>query len=397
MPKRHRTPSSSESESETSGSERETGASGDLDGMSRAQLKEVVRTAQLEKNKAQKQLRHAFGDLTNRDGDSPPMAKQKKRKKTKNTQKQTKRRRIEPDSSDKGREQSNSSESESDSGSDTDADTRTKKVESLGRRFVLVKGLWLKEGVFEAKVDPNYNEKKRFDGAEVQGQLRDLLGIVPEHFKGHIMQEGWFKRAVSPALLDLLTPALRGKFREEIGWNGQEYASLDVPLLHEDGSATYEIHTCFLSPVPMRLFVALIRGPSAAAAMLKDVSIPKTDSMENIHDIDHSEPAAIAAACTSAIWGKSVDVHLRARRDTTNIDYEARFEDGTGSFSPDAKASFVDPKRKKNIKSSGFRRAMAAMRAEAGPDGDEGNSAQEGGGNEGDDEAETARRSEDLE
>ncbi|KAJ7864577.1 hypothetical protein B0H14DRAFT_2292010, partial [Mycena olivaceomarginata] len=54
------------------------------------------------------------------------------------------------------------------------------------------------------------------------------------------------------------TPADRRKFRNEIGWyehedgEGGEYSSLDVPILHEDGSEEYDIHTCFLNPVLMR-------------------------------------------------------------------------------------------------------------------------------------------------
>ena len=53
-------------------------------------------------------------------------------------------------------------------------------------------------------------------------------------------------------------PAARSQFREEIGWyqtNGEkgEYASLDVPILHKDGSSEYNIHTCFLNPVPIRV------------------------------------------------------------------------------------------------------------------------------------------------
>ncbi|KAJ7159617.1 hypothetical protein C8R46DRAFT_1224197 [Mycena filopes] len=92
--------------------------------------------------------------------------------------------------------------------------------------------------------------------------------------------------------------------------------------------------------------------------------------------------------CSYAIWGKSADVHLKSRGETTNIDYEARFDEyleilTTGLrmktpsilhvFSewdsivfPNAKASYVDPEHKKNSKSEGYRRAMAAMKAEAG-------------------------------
>ncbi|KAF7335484.1 hypothetical protein MVEN_02201900 [Mycena venus] len=400
MPKHNRVEDSDES-----GSDTETQ---NLDDMTFAQLKEAYRTAQLEKNIAEKEMRHALGDISNCNPDpSSPTPKKKTRRK-----RPTKRRHIEAESSDKG----NGADSPDDSGNDSDTDDK-KKVQSLGHRFVLLKSLWLKPDIFETKLEENYDEKKRFDGAEVQGQLRDILAIIPDRYKGNVMRTGWFERAFLSGMQDqrcntstrirrqaghsiydcatgdLLTADLRRQFRKEIGWNGEEYTSLDVPILHEDGSAEFDIHTCFLSPVPMRLFVALIRGPSAAAAMLKSVKgavIPKTDNMERIHRIDHSEPGAIAAACTLAIWGKSMDVQLKARGDTTNINYEARFEEYldillTGLrkktpsilniFSewdriifPDAKASHVDPERKTS-KSDGYKRAMEAMRAEAPSDG----------------------------
>ncbi|KAJ7023441.1 hypothetical protein C8F04DRAFT_970161, partial [Mycena alexandri] len=276
------------------------------------------------------------------------------------------------------------------------------------RRFVLLKGLWLKDDVFEAKIDDKYDETYRFDGHEVQGQLRDILAIIPEEYRGKIRRAEWFEPGdaiYDCAPGDILTPALRAKLREEIGWNGEEYASVDVPILHENESAKYDIHSCFLSPVPMRLFVALIRGPTAAMAMLKSVEgvTSNTDDMEHIHRIDHAEAGAIAASCTLAVWGKSVDVQLKARGDTTNIDYEARFDEYLEILTtglrmknpsilhvfaewdrivfPNAKASAVDPAHKKEGKSEGLRRAMATMRAEVGQD-EEGNSADGDGGNE---------------
>ncbi|KAJ7306666.1 hypothetical protein DFH08DRAFT_516170 [Mycena albidolilacea] len=192
------------------------------------------------------------------------------------------------------------------------------------------------------------------------------------------------------------TPADRRKFRQEIGWyehedgEGGEYSSLDVPILHEDGSEEYDIHTCFLNPVLMRLYVALIRGPAAAAKMLDpeaDVHVPKTDNMELIHGIDHTEAGAIAGSCVLAIWGKSPDVHLNPRGDHTNIDYKARFDEYLDILTtglrkkspsilhvfaewdrivfPDAEAGCVDPPNKQRRgKSDGYRRAMEAMAAE---------------------------------
>lgn len=68
-------------------------------------------------------------------------------------------------------------------------DEDEKKVASLGRRFVLLKGLWLKDDLLDTRIDEDYDEKKRFDGAQVQGQLRNLLYILPCRYKGKVMRE----------------------------------------------------------------------------------------------------------------------------------------------------------------------------------------------------------------
>jgi hypothetical protein len=52
------------------------------------------------------------------------------------------------------------------------ADTQTedeRKVQSLGRGFMLTKRIWLKDETLDTKIDDNYDEKKHFDGDESQG------------------------------------------------------------------------------------------------------------------------------------------------------------------------------------------------------------------------------------
>jgi hypothetical protein len=139
-------------------------------------------------------MRHALGDISNcnLDESSPTSKKKPPRKRP------TKRRHIEAESSDKGHEAADNSPD--DSGSDSDTDDK-KKVQSLGHRFVLLKSLWLKPDTFETKLDKNYDEKNRFDGAEVQGQLRDILSIIPDRYKGNFMRAGWFERAVSQTFI----------------------------------------------------------------------------------------------------------------------------------------------------------------------------------------------------
>ncbi|KAJ7677290.1 hypothetical protein B0H17DRAFT_1207204 [Mycena rosella] len=341
--------------------------------MSVSQLKKAVRASQLQKNLAEKTLRRVLGDITNREEEDDPAPTSKKNAAQKRHQKPpAKQHHIQEDVS-SDHETGEDAEDDMDGRSEQSATEQSvteqsATVTSLGRRFVLLKGLWIKTAVFGATLDDDYDPQKRFDREKVQGQLRDLLDILPDRLKGQIMQEGWFRRAFMAGVNsqrsntstriqhvagtsiydcsagDLLTPAARRKFREEIGWydfeDGDErpggtpgeYASLDVSILHKNGSKEYDIHTCFLSPVLMRLFVALIRGANAAAAMLKDESdesfiVPKTDNMERIHQIDHTEPGVIAASSVLAIWGKSADVCLQTRGDHTHIDYEQRSEE----------------------------------------------------------------------
>ncbi|KAJ6472039.1 hypothetical protein C8R45DRAFT_936697 [Mycena sanguinolenta] len=146
----------------------------------------------------------------------------------------------------------------------------------------------------------------------------------------------------SPA--DLMDPDVRlRKFRDQIGWylkegGGGAYSSLDVPILHADWSGEYDIKTCFLGRSLMRLYVGLIRGPSAAALMLQNekaraegtsdvvVSIQRTDNMERIYGMDHTEPGTIAGSAVLAIWALSADTVLRDHGDKTNIDYDALFD-----------------------------------------------------------------------
>ncbi|KAJ7126478.1 hypothetical protein C8R43DRAFT_1135059 [Mycena crocata] len=403
--KRTRVDSSNENSASESGDDRPE----NLENMNVGQLKEELRKAQLGKNNAEKKLRQAFGDITNSttngDHNASSRAKEKSRKKG-----PQKRRRVEREvSAHSSDEQGDASDDETEDEVADDRCEQEKTVASLGRHFVLLKGLWLNNDTLDASLDENYDVKKRFDGAQIQGQLRDVLDILPNRYKQKVLKEGWFQHA-------------------EIGWfereeDGKaEYASLDVPILHKDGSAVYDIHTCFLGPTPMRLFVALIRGVSGASAMLKnddsdtEITIPRTDNMEHIHQIDHTEPGAIAASSVLVCdLGKSTDTCLRAQGDTTNIDYEGLFDEyldilTTGLRNktpsilhvfeewdrivfPNARASHVDPeKQHRRRKSSGYQRAMEAMRAE--------NHAQEteapaveqeeaGGGGDGDDECES--------
>ncbi|KAJ7262440.1 hypothetical protein C8J57DRAFT_1719362 [Mycena rebaudengoi] len=354
--------------------------------------------AQLDKNNAEKKMRQALGNITNanaEDEDQNASSRASDKGKSSRAKRPKKRLRIVSPSPESSNDEASGDESGAASGESEDESAqrnyeRTKKVESLGRRFVLCKGLWLVDDVLENKLDPKYDEKKRFDGEEAQGQLRDILDILPERCMVSACVSERSGTAIyncSPA--DLLTPTARLKFKKEIGWKdfedgeGGEYVSLDVPILHKGGSTEYDIHTCFLNPVLMRLYVATIRGSNAVVAMLA------------------GDSSGATGRDRLAIWGKSADVCLQSRGDHTNIDYQALFDEYldilmTGLrkkspsilhvFSewdrivfPNADAGHTDPtKKKRRGKTDGYHRAMEAMEEEAEPSENGGD--REGGG-----------------
>jgi hypothetical protein len=77
------------------------------------------------------------------------------------------------------------------------------EVKSLGRRFVILYGPWLrrKELIFQVELVDNedYNEKERFKDANVmvQGQLREIKSLLPEKYLGDAFTKKWLSKSVS--------------------------------------------------------------------------------------------------------------------------------------------------------------------------------------------------------
>ncbi|KAF7347042.1 hypothetical protein MVEN_01457900 [Mycena venus] len=339
-------------------------------------LREIIRQMQLEKNTRESTSRSHLTDVTN----LSDLQKRKRKKKKKDVGTTRKRPRVSreprsPAPSSDAQLDSDEHCSDSDSSDDdahADGDDDRTKIKRAGHLFVMNWGLWVKGNthIFEEAFDPAYDEKQRFETTanKIQGQLRDIEKVLPDGYRGEKTKLGkaWVARAFmsgaslqrgntstrlrkvagasifdcSPADL-LLSDVRREKFREQIGWYVKEgtsgaYSCLDVPILHDGWNGEYDIATCFLNRTLMRLYVAIIRGPSAATAMLQQlrvgggsdvvVTIQSGDNMERIHGIDHTEPGAIAGSAVLAIWALSADTCLRSRDDHTNIDYDALFD-----------------------------------------------------------------------
>jgi hypothetical protein len=88
-------------------------------------------------------------------------------------------------------------------------EAETEEVKCLGRRFVILHGPWLKrkEHVFEAELDEGYDEKERFkdNNTRVQGQLREIRGLLPEKYHGDALTKRWLSKSVSTMDLLMLT------------------------------------------------------------------------------------------------------------------------------------------------------------------------------------------------
>ncbi|KAJ7851280.1 hypothetical protein B0H14DRAFT_2355356 [Mycena olivaceomarginata] len=326
---------------------------------------------QLERNTREFSSRAHLGDITN----SPDSHKRKREKKHQYRTKKRPRVENEPGSpaprsdADEDPDQVAHSDSTNDD-IDLDGDDDKTKIKRAGHLFVINWGLWVKGNahIFEEAFDPAYDEKKRFEtsATKIQGQLRDIEKLLPDGYQGEKTKLGktWVGRAFMRGVTlqrgnnstrlrrtagasifdcsaaDLLLPDVRcDKFREQIGWHVEEgtsgaYSSLDVPILHNGWTGEYDIKTCFLNRTLMRLYVAIIRGPTSATAMLQQhragsdvaISVQSSDNMERIFAIDHIEPGAIAGSAVLAIWALSADTCLRSRGDHTNIDYDALFD-----------------------------------------------------------------------
>ncbi|KAK7013413.1 hypothetical protein R3P38DRAFT_3575753 [Favolaschia claudopus] len=307
-----------------------------------------------------------LADVTN----SPTSKTARKRKKKTSHKRNPKRARS---------DHSSDSDSEPDkSPPPADSDDET-KIKNAGQHIVLTTGLWVHgmHGIFDVEIDDAYDEGKRFENTanKIQGQIRDIEGLLPAAYRSEEKRNlgnAWVARtfigglraqlgntstrvrkAAGAAIFncsadDLLLPHDRTEnYRDAIGWRVEKgnglYSALDVPILHMGWNKKYDIQTCFLNPALMRLYVAVIRGPSAVTAMLKQskkknkeapdaqlpeptISIPNGDNMERKHSIHHTKPGAIAGAAVLAIWALSGDTSLRSRGDSTGINYEDRFD-----------------------------------------------------------------------
>ncbi|EGO02882.1 hypothetical protein SERLA73DRAFT_47655 [Serpula lacrymans var. lacrymans S7.3] len=166
--------------------------------------------------------------------------------------------------------------------SSRDDDTHHEQViKGLGHQFEITHALWLHEPTktFQTTIDDEYDKLDRFGStaAKVQGQLRDILDIVPatyhgdlpNHWLGRSFRDGMQEQRSNTAtrlrsrgatIFNCTEEDLRisrkrcAKFSEDIGRvenaNGTStYHPWNVSVLHRDYKGRFDIQTVFLNPI----------------------------------------------------------------------------------------------------------------------------------------------------
>ncbi|KAL1698845.1 hypothetical protein EV121DRAFT_174997, partial [Schizophyllum commune] len=113
------------------------------------------------------------------------------------------------------------------------------------------------------------------------------------------------------------------------------YDDWDVPVLHENWEKMFSRNHAFLNRLPMVIFVAIIRGATAAEAFTepdKKIAVQANDSQDKILALEQVTPGAIATCCMLARWVLSSDDQLQEIGRSTGIDYMSVYQDYLGKL-----------------------------------------------------------------
>ncbi|KAJ7824815.1 hypothetical protein B0H14DRAFT_3469027 [Mycena olivaceomarginata] len=204
-----------------------------------------------------------------------------------------------------------------------------------------------------------YNPLKRFEnrGSKIQGELADLLDILPAKFHGDVMRSDWLIKLFNSEMgtqrsnsagrvrpqcgteifdctaADLATPeSRRDKFRTSIGYvedaDGSHYEVFKVEILHKNYNGSLDVDTVFRGPKLHLVFACVTRGPAAGKAM-KITGTPTQATgkcVAQLWGLRHSTPGSIAACAMLAHWAVSADIELTPCGAETGINWQADLE-----------------------------------------------------------------------
>ncbi|KAJ7289747.1 hypothetical protein C8J57DRAFT_1628896 [Mycena rebaudengoi] len=194
----------------------------------------------------------------------------------------------------------------------------------------------------KAALDDDYDPELRFtsDDDIRQGQLRELLDILPndlETFRSLHGRHGQPTLQHGHSTPDSINPSKLATsesrllhFRHLIGYSEEEkdYLLWDIPFLHANELPTLDFHELFRHPLLLKVFAALIRGPSGADGVMEGESkMPKANTMQKMLKIVYTTPGAIASSAIWVLWLFSGDETFAPVGDITAIDYQLRHDE----------------------------------------------------------------------
>ncbi|KAJ7153831.1 hypothetical protein C8R46DRAFT_1042208 [Mycena filopes] len=252
-------------------------------------------------------------------------------------------------------------------------DTLEDRVRKAGRHFVIEYGLFLLTDahvLLATEEDPNFKDKEEFanDASRIQGQLRDVIALLPADARP-IRGQAWIASAFvdgmnnqrstihsrlrheSLALIaasikfddgeaanidDFETSASRfNAFAKRIGYQPATadaaafYSILKAEVLFSEYDGTMNVDKAYRGPLPIVLYACIIRGPHGAKGLFEGKSrLPAARVTQRVYRILRTAPAAIAASGVWAIWFLSADTQMSSsgEGDETQIDYKFYFE-----------------------------------------------------------------------
>ncbi|KZV85590.1 hypothetical protein EXIGLDRAFT_841375 [Exidia glandulosa HHB12029] len=246
------------------------------------------------------------------------------------------------------------------------------EIQDWGKKFVINYSPWLvDDSVFSMKLKPGIGDKhgtrfvkkkKKFLVENlIQGQLRDLLEVIPEEyqwlrkdkdFQKHFiygmqsMRQAWSKRLRSQgtekifgALADEMDSSEErfGEYADLIGYDpalaakGAPYSALRAPILHtrELSDKTFKKEDVFTRKELKTTWIGLLRGaPAAKQFRMQNRSTKVSPKVyQSIFHIRYTMRAHPAVAAVLTCWALSADIELTRTGDRTEIDWLERFHE----------------------------------------------------------------------
>ncbi|KAJ6534561.1 hypothetical protein B0H10DRAFT_2246888 [Mycena sp. CBHHK59/15] len=241
--------------------------------------------------------------------------------------------------------------------SEVNAQTTEIRIRDAGRYFAVQKAIFLiDDDIMNTDENEDFDVDHEFDSSEneLQGQLRDILAVLPDQVKPKIKQL-WVQDSFLDGLHSqrasiryrLRTEALHvivedakvfatsasrfDAFSELIGYKRATetseafYDRFEVPILYDQWDGKIDLDHLFRGNRLLEVFASVIRGPRGAEGLFEGKSkLPQAKCLERIHKIVRITPGAIVSAAILAIWLFSADTQLVKVGDEMNIDYAFR-------------------------------------------------------------------------